>query len=153
MRTTQLQRRGSPATPKDLDLLQGTDLGRPSPERTGRRPSDIHGEFGPYPLRAPVRHHRTGKRSGKILAAVIALLTIAAAVIATLVLAPGESVIEPEPGAAIEAPLTLRELGRDPGPTPRPSETDVIVLDVYGLVEAPTIPAVPKVQPGEMLPA
>ena len=109
MGATQLRPPEGAATPKELDLLEGIDLGSE-------------------------RHHRPGKRTTWIIAAVVAVIAIAAAVIVTLVLTGGESVTQPE--AAIEAPLTARELGRDPGPTARPSETDVIVLDYYGLAPA-----------------
>lgn len=61
----QLHRSEGAATPKALDLLRGTDLGGPGSERTGQGLSDLHGEFGAYPVRAPVRlprrpHHSTG---------------------------------------------------------------------------------------------
>ncbi|MGM0619063.1 MAG: hypothetical protein ACQEUI_13140 [Actinomycetota bacterium] len=157
MGTTPLRPPEGEARPKDLDLLDGNEPGRPSSARTGRGRSDLHGQFGPYPRRFPLRserHHRPGKRSGWILGAAFSLIAIAAVVIATSVLTAGEDAIQPEPEAevAIEAPLTARELGRDPGPTARPSATDVIVLDFHGLTEAPTVAAVPKVSPGEMLP-
>lgn len=127
MGATQLRPPEGDATPKDLDLLEGIDLGSN-------------------------RHHRPGKRTTWIIAAVMTVIAIAAAVIVTLVLTGGESVTQPEPDVAIEAPLTLRELGRDPGPTTRPNATDVIVLDYAGLTEAETVAAVPKVNPGELLP-
>ncbi|TVR28094.1 MAG: hypothetical protein EA387_00580 [Nitriliruptor sp.] len=125
MGTTQLRPPEGAATPKDHDLLERIDLGSE-------------------------RHHRPGKHTTWIITAVVAVIAIAAAVIVSLVLTGGESATEPE--AAIEAPLTARELGRDPGPTARPNATDVIVLDYYGLTEAPTVTALPKVNPGEVLP-
>ena len=66
MRLTQLHRHESAATPKDLDLLKGTELGQPDSERTGRGRSDLRGQFGAYPVRFPVRlsgrsHHLLGR--------------------------------------------------------------------------------------------
>lgn len=66
MRTMRLRRPESAATPKDLDLLKGTELGQPGPERTGGGLSDLRGQFGPYPVRFPVRlsgrsHHSLGR--------------------------------------------------------------------------------------------
>lgn len=63
MRTIQLRPHEGAATPKELDLLQGTDLEGPRTKRTGRGRSDLHGQFGPYPLHFPLRlgrHHRLG---------------------------------------------------------------------------------------------
>jgi len=97
------------ATPKDLDLLEELDL-------------------------VSERHRRPGQGTRWIIAAVVAVIAIAAAVVVALVLTGGETAVAPE--AAIEAPLTARELGRDPGPTARPRETDVIVLDHYGIAPA-----------------
>lgn len=128
MRTTLPRPTEDAATPQELDLLEGIDLGR--------------------------EHHRpTGKPTGWIIAAVVAVIAIAAAVFVSLVFTGGESAVAPD--AAIEAPVTLREQGKDPGPTYRPRETDVIVLDYAGLdAVAPAAPVspLPKVNPGEMLP-
>jgi len=132
-----LHRPETDATPKELDLLEGTELERPSSERNGSGLSDMHGQFGPYPQRYPQRigrRHRPGKHTSWILTAVVALAAMAAGVVVAMVFFGGESVIAPEP--EVEAPLTLRELGRDPGPTARPNATDVITLDYYGLAPA-----------------
>ena len=125
MRTTLPRPAEDAATPQEFDLLEGIDLGREHPRRTG-------------------------EPSRWIIAAVVAVIAIAAAVFVSLVLTGGESAVAPE--AAIEAPLTLREQGKDPGPTCRPRETGVIVLDYCGLDAAAPVAAIPKVTPGELIP-
>jgi hypothetical protein len=125
MRTTLPRPAEDAATPQELDLLGGIDLGRE-------------------------HRRRTGRSTRWIIAAVVAVIAIAAAVLVTLVLTGGESAVAPE--AAIEAPLTLREQGKDPGPTCRPGETDVIVLDHCGLDAAGPVAVTPKVNAGELIP-
>ena len=58
----------------------------------------------------------------------------------------------PRSATSIEAPLTLREQGKDPGPTCRPGETGVIVLDYCGLDAVAPVAAIPKANPGELIP-
>ena len=125
MGTKLLRHPESTATPKDLDLLEELDLGSE-------------------------RHRRPGTGTRWIIAAAVAVIAIAVALVVTLVITGGESAVAPE--AAIEAPLTARELGRDPGPTARPRETDVIVLDYHGTPAAVTVAPVPKVNPDVLLP-
>jgi hypothetical protein len=124
MRTTLPRPTEDAATPQELDRLERIDVG---------------GE----------NHHRTAQPTRWIIAAVVAVIAIAAAVFVTLALTGGESAVAPE--AAIEAPLTLHEQGKDPGPTCRPGETDVIVLDHCGLDAVTPVAATPKVNAGELI--